>query len=245
MKKLLNIFCKSKKIVVDCFTTSASVYEFSKPDYTTKFLPDWWKELPKTYDEFPSLRPTMKSCPGFIDLYKLGFTLPLWTDLNIKFNDDHTFDWQFADGCTPCDDHNTDQMTNFVDFAKYSHIKIRSPWIIQEKEGILFHASHPFWNTLPLAEDYMVATGVLDFKHQAQTNINMFLRSSANRISIKHGCPMINYFPMDNRMIELKHHLISEEEFLKINSYGTRISFFHDIKKKKSILKAKSHKCMR
>lgn len=46
-----------------------------------KFLPDWYKKLPKMRDDMQG--PTVKACLPFIDTMRMGVTIPLWADLEI------------------------------------------------------------------------------------------------------------------------------------------------------------------
>ena len=85
-------FFKRKKIVVDCFTDNYSINELFPIQTANNFYPDWWKNLPKTYDAMNKWglrvsQSTMKKCPAIIDLYKTGFIMPLWSDLQILSDD--------------------------------------------------------------------------------------------------------------------------------------------------------------
>ena len=37
---------KNKEISIDCFTCKDSVNKYTPIDYSHKFIPDWWKDIP-------------------------------------------------------------------------------------------------------------------------------------------------------------------------------------------------------
>jgi len=236
-------FFKPKKIVLDCFTNNASAYEYSKPDHARKFIPDWWKKLPNSSNTFPADKiGTMKGCFGFTEMYNRGFMLPLWSDLNIvKVNGQ--MHWQFADYNTVGTSHPAVQMGEYYDTEKYQHLKIHSPWFLKEKEGVLFHVSQAFWNVQPFG-DYVITPGLVEFKYQSGTNINMFILKSISDLLIEFTTPMLHYVPLDDRRIELKYHLLTDSEFSLIVNAGSPNTFeFHYRKKKKLMQDREKSKC--
>ena len=78
------IWKKRKEIVLDCFTYDRGVYDFASIDYLKNAIPSWWKNLP-SYNNQNNFygHNSMKGCPGFIDNFKNGFYIPLWSDLKI------------------------------------------------------------------------------------------------------------------------------------------------------------------
>ena len=58
----------------------------------TKFMPEWFKHAPKYLTEDFADKGTIKNCPGFIDLYKNAYVVPMWCDFHIKA-DNKNFAW--------------------------------------------------------------------------------------------------------------------------------------------------------
>ena len=63
-----------------------------------KCLPEWFKSVP-LYP--PKKNPdihlgTIKQCPGFIDIFKKGFVVPLWCDLYLEIKDNE-IKWETPD----------------------------------------------------------------------------------------------------------------------------------------------------
>ncbi len=41
-------FFRKKTLLIDCFTPVEGAFKYAKPKLAAEFVPDWWKELPKT-----------------------------------------------------------------------------------------------------------------------------------------------------------------------------------------------------
>jgi hypothetical protein len=233
-------FFKKPKVVVDCFTNDETTYKFSRIDDATKFYPDWWKALPNEKDDGLTKRSTMKRCQGFIDYYTHGFIVPLWSDLNLKVEDNNTITWIFADGKSVAAGHSLEQVGDYVDKNKVSQLKLKTPWHLKSKEYVPFVWMQPYWNYQPF-DNISIPPAVVDFKYQHGTHINMFLKvEKGARIELKHGLPMAHMIPMTEKEVELKHHLVDDKEF---NSYIQDIKFTHNYKHRKELIDTKEKKC--
>jgi len=197
-------------------------------------MPDWWRNLPMSTGIMPNQSGTLRGCSGLTELYNRGFMIPLWSDLNITHINGEMH-WQFADRETPASPHIQGQMgEEFYNIEKFTHFKIGSPWFLKEKEGVLFNLITPFWDKSPF-RGYEISSGIIEFKYQHSTNINMFFSKSAdNRIDL--GTPISHYVPLDNRRVILKHYLISEDEWNKMMDMSSPHSFLMDYRKKKKLM---------
>ena len=124
-------FFKKPTITLDCFTTQSNVYHGAPIEKATKFFPEWWKNIPNhTYDEsgFYEMM-NMKRCSGFIDYYKKGIMIPMWSDfaIDIKPLPSQQYRWQFSDGITEAEIHNSFQRGDYLQPPKYCHVKINTP----------------------------------------------------------------------------------------------------------------------
>jgi hypothetical protein len=108
-------FFKSKVIHLDCFTSKVIPHNLFPIDYTHKFFPQWWKDLPKVLDnpnQFWGMN-TAKTCAGLNNFYSNGVTIPLWSDLLIQINGQN-IKWQFSDRITETSNHPLKQLGNYL-----------------------------------------------------------------------------------------------------------------------------------
>jgi hypothetical protein len=256
---MFSILKRSKKLVLNCYTSSINVYETAKPDFSSNFLPEWWKELPQYYydesekavesnnDFFPT--PTMKVCDGIVKFYSKGIIIPLWSDLMVEIGGmgSDYLRWQFADKISEATQHNMGQLGNYLDEKEYCHLKLISPWAIHCDEESELIWTDPCWNTLKQYH-YKILPGIISYKYVSSSHINMlFNREHMNkRIMIEHGTPMAHLIPVTDRKIELKHHLVSRDEWISIrNRYPTE-KFYKSFYYRKKLLRkqeAEKSKC--
>ncbi len=129
-------FFKKNKIVVDCFTANSGVQQLYPIASANKFYPEGWKKHPayikqKIYPGNPESSltvdaPTIKKCPGFIDLFNNGFIIPSWSDFGVEINSRGEFLHHTA-GELKIEKHASWQIWDGL-YSDYGHIKIGSPW---------------------------------------------------------------------------------------------------------------------
>lgn len=241
-------FFKPKVIHLDCFTSNTSAYELFPIDYSHKFYPDWWKKLPKKIESEKSTKGfilTMKSCIGFTEFYQNSITIPLWTDLLIKTDQEKGYyDHFLSDNQTILGLHLPEQMQGLFDTNKHIHIKIISPWVFKCKEDIRFTWTQPTWNFNPI-DQILIPPAIIDYKYQNGTNINFFLspKTAKQDTLLECGQPLVNISPMSERKIKIHNHLVTPEEMDKISWINKQISFFGTYNKRRNILNKKDSKC--
>ena len=206
---MFDIFFKKRKIVVDCFTTHIGSYELFPIKESSRFMPDWWKLLPNSYmvtneHGLATPRATMKRCEGLIGLYQHGFIIPLWTDLVMETTS-KGFNYQFADGSGSIGYHDDNQKG--VEFKKYNHVKLHTPWRIQEKTGVKFLFLQPSWNAPEDMHVINTPPGIIDFKYQHSSHINSFLLPG-KRYEWSAGKPLAHLVPLSDAEIEIKLHFV-------------------------------------
>ena len=216
-------FFKKKSLTIDCFTAVDSAFRFAKPKHSAELLPEWWKELPKAYTPKNSFcsRPTMRTCSGFIDLYKRGIMLPAWCDVAIKIGAKGTEEhrWQFSDQNYNAETHDYEQIGAHFNGKEFAHLKFVSPWLLKCNESVNWLWQDPTWNTLP-NYDYKILPAAIDFKRQHGTHVNMIFRrkEEAYTHQIQYKTPLVQLIPLsDNRKIKLKYHQVSDKEIVSLN----------------------------
>jgi hypothetical protein len=231
------IFTKRKAITVDCITARADVYNNFAIAPALKYTPDWWKSLPRPTANLPTTGTNMRRCAGFVDLYKRSFAFPMWNDLAFTVAEDKTLYWQFADGISAVDFHPVEQRGGFAPSTEYTHAKIVSPWQMKSKSDVEWMLAAPTYNQVGLT-DYIVCPGVVNFKYQNSTNVNILVTNTTQRtFVIPHGHPLVHLVPLTERPINLRTELVTAEEFAKLGN--VRVSFIGAYDAIKKVIKSK------
>lgn len=224
------ILFKKSKLVLDAFTCRPDIFEYSKLRNAKDTIPQWWKDLPKTIDYkelfFPI--PTMKTCYGFIQQFRHGFFVPMWSDLALEIDSKGSTkdQFQFSDRMSRAQSHPQNERGSFLPLDDWYHLKLINPWVFQCKEDIMWQSISALWN-MDNPSEYLVPSGIFDFKGQAAANINLFFKRQENpyRVLLPHGQPMTQIIPLTDKTLELKQHLITEQEYAKIRGKHAKISF--------------------
>ena len=243
-------FLKNKKIILECYTHRPDVYEYFPIQRASKAIPEWWKKLSSnlylTPDKFVEL-PTMKSCAGFISYYNSSISIPMWSDCKIKTDlKEDSINWLFSDSKTNAVSHHFGQMGEYFNSSnsRYAHMKINSPWRFKCKEEINFLYSGNTWS-LDNPETIIIPPGVINYKYQFSTSVNMFVKMGNDITVLNAGSSLVHLFPLTEREVEIKIYLIKEEEFHRMNDMGTFNFFTKSYYKHKNIMreKEKQSKC--
>lgn len=226
----------NKSITLDCYTSDRQAYEHAKIQQAGKFIPDWWKSLPK---DVPF--PTMRQCAGFIDLYKKSFVLPLWSDVDISISDDQ-YTWQYADHCSNAEGHSGAQFDGWVSEESNFHLKLISPWRLKCDKEVFFQWSDVSWDGERVFK-YTTPTAVVEYKYQHATNVNLlFNKKVVQDIRLHHGTPLVFITPLTEKKVVLRHHLVSESEVEQLSNPFPAVNIGRYMSAKKHA-KKKESKC--
>jgi hypothetical protein len=211
-------FKKNKDVVLDCFTTVPHVYEYAKIDYGIKYIPDWWKNTPKSLLDNTV---TIKNCVGLMDFYKKGIVIPSWFEMDLTIcdkNNPEWFSWSASNSDVSTDESHSPEM--FSGFAKDTgkNIKLQSPWFLKTKEEVYFSWTQPTWSMRPLLPYVSILPAVINFKYQHASNINLFvdLKNNEQQLTIPPLAPLVMMHPLTEKNVIIKTHLIDEKEKQKI-----------------------------
>lgn len=235
-------FFKRPTVVVDAFTEHAGVFQTAKFENSNLHHPKWWKSMPSTFKvELPSSiqidAPTMTTCLGFLELYNNSFTLPLWSDLIVKVTPDLQWasQWSDQEGATTILSHNPEQYNN--NFPDKVHLKISSPWLLNEKEGVRFAWTEPTWHMLKYNPGVTVLPGIVNYKYQNSTHINVLLDArETQQYHFEYRQPMVSLIPLTERNVEFKHHLVSPSELKAARQRSYQSAFLRSYFKNKKVL---------
>jgi hypothetical protein len=229
---------KKKKVVLNCYTSNPVLHDLFKIQKATNFYPDFWKELDKEIYEESEIAPvsTLKRCSGFIDYYKNGYILPLWSDFILKVNPDGNYFWEFADKANRGIIHRYAQRKGFLE--NYGHIKIINPWFLSCDEDIKWSCTFPSWNNQNII-DFIVPPTVLEFKYQNSLNCNLFfpIGEKSKTYQISANQPIIHLLPLTDKEIVVQNHLVSDSEIIKLEKYKAPFSFTNWHSKRKNLTK--------
>ena len=206
-----------KKIVVDCFINYPLIQENYPIRKAIKSSPTWWKNLPPTFEELDnflnikSTYPTMKTCPGFTDLFTQSWVYPLWADYQVKTTDTGNFMWKSpADFCPGIMSHPEQQYQNC--FNEYIHLKLKSPWLFFVKTGINFAFIGNDWDLLKSAPQLRILPGILNFKNNHTPNVNFFLPRANTSHQLFAGLPFVHLIPLTEKRVEFRTHCLTDSE---------------------------------
>jgi len=223
---------KKKKIVLDCFTLDPFSYEFTPITPATHHYPDWFTSLPSKIQIHPDndtnvergekFSNSMKHCRGITDMFRSSFTIPFWGQLKIVLNDQSSkgYFWQTSytlpDQKIAVHNHFPTQFEGFLK-GKYQNIKLQSPWKLKTNRYIKFLMTDATWCREELT-NFTVLPGVLDFKYQSSTNVNLMVeRLNTNRdIIFEAGAPIAMLTALTEDDVEIKLHLVTEMEMKRI-----------------------------
>jgi hypothetical protein len=230
---MFDIISRLRPITLDAYTEHAGVYYHNPVVKSTQIYPEWWKSLKShcnvTTENSPIVTPmaTIKVCEGLLDMYKNMFTIPLWTDLILKYDEHGNFGWKSSAEDTKIGHHPTGQFDH-EEFNDLIHMKITVPWVLQEKSGINFQLFYSDWNKPSDMFKFRIPGGVLNYKYQCGANCNMWLPKKVNAdINLYAGEPLLNLMPLTERKVILKTHLISLKEMKDMSDKFAYSSKFH------------------
>jgi hypothetical protein len=234
-------FFKKKKLVVECFTKVEQLANIGIPR-ASKFLPEWWKQIPKVNYIPNNLgvaipNATMKTCAGFIDLYHQGNILPMWSELLIDV-DETSYCYQYSDteNFANPETHPKEQfVTDQYKFEHFHHMKLVAPWLLKCDKDVKFIAIEPTYNNIVNDYGIVYLPGVLDFKYNHGVNVNLLLPSYIRRIKMNFLDPLYHLICLDgDHNVEFKSILVDKIEYSKIHSAaGFRPHFISNNKKMK------------
>ena len=235
------MFWKKKPVKLTFFTSDKNTFNYFRPRSGGDMLPSWWKKIGKNN------LPTMKGCVGLTNAYSSSIIIPMWTDTELKVKTDGQYFYQFFDAKSAITTHPPYQRGDFAPHEKFTHLKIRAPWVIKCDEDVKFVVTQNVWS-FNNVDDFIPLTGVVDFKHQHSVNVNLFVSNPPEidkDITIEANTPFVFLYPQTEREVVLEFKLITEKEMEEIATDGFSFSKNSYHRKKKMIeeLKQNQNKC--
>lgn len=239
---------KKENIVLDCYTANPYVYNYAPIKRAHAYRPKWTKNVNvppevemgaraslanvQSLDGFVdsnNLLPfhsTISTCPGIKELYSHGIIMPMWTDVAM-YQDENCFFYRASDSITEVVKHPLYQFgkmfqNKFDD--KLAHFKIESPWYFECNDNVSFLVQSCCWD-LEIQDFANLLSGVTDYHSQGTTNVNLMFTKSKNERIIPFETPLLHFIPLSERKLEVRVHLISDEEMKRKRSAVEGIKF--------------------
>ena len=212
LQKIKNFFLSQKPVVLDIYVVDSNLATHTPIQRASKFFPDWWKNIDSNAES-----PTMRHCAGFVDLFKSSFVVPMWADAELTVEQEGTdgIGWQFYDFSTDIKVHPNEQRGSYLDNEKWQHAKITNPIFIHCTEEINFLFHDACWNRENF-DDYIIPSGILEFKYNHSLNINMMLKRKEDKYTLflNHKQPLVYLTPITDRKVKINYHIVTPEEFV-------------------------------
>jgi len=219
---------KKKKIVVDAFTHDLVAFEAFKVKKSIEFIPDWFKLVKK-----PSITDlargchsarTIKMCPGFAGLFSKGFIIPLWSDVFLQLSaydgrpESGEMKFCFSDNDSRISFHHPEQFEGFLAPYGLQQMKFEVPWVFKTSAKTNFIMMGCNWN-YPKGMPFTVLPGIIDLKLNTWCHVNAYVRykNEPQEILIPCGSPLAQVIPLSEDDLEIKTHMVSPDEFSKLN----------------------------
>ena len=230
-----------KKLTLNCFVHEKYCHLIDlhpiQPAY--KFYPEWMKSVEKTHFDQSSLQTknTIRSCSGFINTFKSGYMIPMWSDLAInvdKVDNDFSYNYQFSDHKSSIDFHTNEQSGDF--YKDHYILKLISPWYIDSCSDVKFLFTDCMWNNVS-SPGYITPTGITNLHEKLNTSTNIFimLKKQKQKLFIHAGQPMMHIIPLTERKTQLKFEILNDGEFTRFMRFGTHTTFNrHGVNRKRN-----------
>lgn len=215
-------FLKQKALKITAYTYDEAAFEFAKPTYHTK-SPGWFRSIPTTLVRpaphlgpgFTESTPSAALCPGIKDFIKKGISLPCWYDAEFQFDSGGGFTESNGPRYNyTVSMHANEQLGSF--YSDRLFLKMQSPWKFISKEPTDFLYIQNFYGSdFFQKNNVLVPPGLINFKHQASTNVHLFFerQNTPHTVKIPLGTPLVQFFPITEKKVIFETKLIGLQEY--------------------------------
>ena len=225
---------KPERVELRALTAVPRLAEFLPVTKLSRSLPDWWRDLPSTFEPPPPPPPppnskspppmprpqtqlSSKHCYAMQETFKTGLGIPLWADHTISLTPDGRANAQAPGKGKPGTQHPPLQFTGML-APSALHFKFHSPWWLVSKKSVHFWMCHPFYHQRDPFR-YHAMSGSVKYRNQHSTNVNVVFRKPAAPTDIEFSAgEMICYLiPMTDLRVDLVVEEVSDAEIERIN----------------------------
>tara|TARA_B100001964_G_C14249324_1_gene609069 strand:- start:747 stop:1511 length:765 start_codon:yes stop_codon:yes gene_type:complete len=226
----MKIFKKNKNIQFNINSSWKYIHDNYAPQPASKFKHEWLKHPPPA------------KCPGFADLYKQGYVLPMWFDLDIELQPANTWEekevmltsnsakefcsWHFKEVASI---HPHLSNHNFF----HSILKIHSPWQVKVPKGYSILQIPPWFH---YDRNWEITPGMLNASFHHSLIFPMFLRltrpiDQSSFIHLRAGEPLAIIIPIERENLNLNLTMDDKEVEDNLNYFKQAIALRKDTHK--------------
>jgi hypothetical protein len=228
---------KDKTINIEFSTFDAILLKSFPPVASNKILPKWFVDthpnIPKEkkLEEFEEYDGgTIRKCPAINDYLSSGYTVPLWTDLEVYVNcEERSLSWRFAnvyDNFSMINSHSPAQYPQLSD--KYLHSKILCPWIASCDTTVSWLMTKPTYFTSDFdGQSIVFCDGELDFRHNFSMHVNLFfpIKDHNYHVKFEAGTPFLKLIPITENKVNMKTNYCTREYYDSASRFGRTVTF--------------------
>ena len=96
-------------------------------------------------------------------------------------------------------------------------LKLRSPWLLKEKNNVRFTLTPLLWNHLKQVDKFWFLNKSLSFKKPLFLDIDFLVSIKKNYQGIERGTNIMQLIPSTEKEINIQHHLVDEKEIHNLN----------------------------
>lgn len=210
---MINFFKKKQNIPKITFWPTVQGLDDVVPvQKSIEYIPDWWKNSQNFITGNVLDKGTVRHCPSFPELFRMGYVIPLWCDLYIKV-DENGILWKSPDKRFQFEIHKDEQYRNLIPPHARKDVSIilktLCPWRLKTSPGYsvlqvpMFYHFNEYFEALP---------GVIwtDIHHEINQQI---IIKKFGEFIIQRGTPLVTYIPYKRE--EIQFECIPENEQLK------------------------------
>jgi hypothetical protein len=224
----------TKQIEFISYDKSAEIHYPPVP--VSKFIPDWYKDLPKDISHEDLTVPSSKRCMPLQDYLTGGYVIRNSYETDIKFAPDEDGILRASNICPAKDyvsGHPFQQAPVMQNGVRKHYFKIGNSWLIKTPPGYSCHFYQPFYL---FNEDFRMLPGIVDTdKHDDAVNfVGIGLK---NHFVIKPGDPLVVVYPFkrDDWKMDVSYDNYQNKNkyryYVKKAWHGTYSRLFHSRKK--------------
>lgn len=226
---------KNKIINITANSTNQQLIDLFPIKRAKDAYPNWFKRL-KTPSNRDRSDANVKVCPGLTDLYNNSLIINSWQDYEITVNSNGSV-------LIKCPNHEFSAVSHTIAsqaagaWPNYVNVKLTSPWFLTSTDSTFWLMTAAIWSQSTPSQ-YVIVPGVLEFKIQNQTNINLLfpILDHNKTYTIKAGDPLVTLTPMSSNAINLNLKYITYDQLQKLTSRWN-FSFSYTYHKIRSMIK--------
>jgi hypothetical protein len=234
------MFKKKEKIKLTCNAPSTGLIDLFPIVKGRDKMPDFFKSLPKQDIKTAKFN-NVRICPGLTDLYNRSVVMSSWQDYEIKIHPNGQCEVYCPQEQWSAEQHPIDIQASGA-WPGYINIKLASPWLIECNRPILWTMVQAVWDQ-QTPDDFTVVPGMLEFKYQNMSNINLLFKipEQTKEYKIKAGDSLALLVPNTEEDFDIENVYMDDSKWKKIITNRWQFGFGPSYSRIRSILKGKKH----